>query len=159
MKKSAAALSAIVAIALGITLAACDEDSGDSAKSTTKAETTKSQAAKPATAKPSKPSKPSENITASQKNALAKAKMYLGTMAFSKKGLADQLSSEIDGFSKEDAVWAASKVDANWGEQAEKKAKEYQDTMPMSGAELKHQLEFDGFTPEEAAQGVAKVGL
>lgn len=154
MKKSIATLSAIAALALSATLTACDDESTGSAAP--KSETTKAQQAKKES---DKASKPADKTTASQKNALAKAEMYLDTMAFSKKGLSEQLSSEIDGFSKEDADWAAAKVKADWVKQAEKKAQEYQDTMPMSGAELKKQLEFDGFTSDEAAKGVAKVGL
>lgn len=103
--------------------------------------------------------KPKGTVTTSQKNALASAENYLGTMPFSQKGLVKQLSSEIDGFSKEDAEWAASHVKADWNEQAAKAAKNYQDTIPQSGPALKKQLEFDGFTPEQAAHGVSSAGL
>jgi hypothetical protein len=80
-------------------------------------------------------------------------------MPFSKKGLAEQLSSDLDGFPAADAQWAVEHVKADWNKQADKAAEQYQDTMPQSGAALKEQLMFDGFTASEAAHGVQSVGL
>jgi len=100
-----------------------------------------------------KPSK-AETETASQRNAIRKAKDYLSIMSFSKKGLIEQL--EFDGYPSADAQYAADHIDVNWDEQAEKKAKEYLEVMSFSKQELKEQLEFDGFTSEQAAYGVNK---
>ena len=78
-------------------------------------------------------------------------------MAFSKKGLADQL--EFEKFSKEDAEWAVKNCGADWKEQAAKKAQDYLDMMSFSRDGLIDQLEFEGFTHKQAVYGVDKVGL
>ena len=78
-------------------------------------------------------------------------------MAFSKSGLIKQL--EFDGFSNEEATYAAEQVNADWKEQAVKKAKEYLKLMGFSRKSLIEQLEFDGFTEEEATYAADQVGL
>lgn len=95
--------------------------------------------------------------TVSQDNALRTAKDYLNLMAFSHEGLIDQL--EYEGFSNEDAVWAADNCGADWMEQAEKTAANYLDLMGFSRSELIDQLIFDGYTQEQAAHGADSVGL
>lgn len=97
-----------------------------------------------------------DNMTTGQKNALKKAKSYLDTMAFSKSGLVKQL--EFEGYSNEDATFAAENCGADWKEQAAKKAKSYMDLMAFSRDGLIEQLEFEGFTTEEAEYGAASVG-
>lgn len=87
-----------------------------------------------------------------QRNALASAKSYLGTMAFSKSDLVEQLVSEE--FSESDARWAVARVGADWNEQAVASARSYLSTMPFSKADLIGQLESEGFTPAQAAYGV-----
>ncbi len=77
-------------------------------------------------------------------------------MGFSKSGLIKQL--EFDGYSSEDATYAAENCNANWNEQAAKSAKNYLDTMPFSKSELIHQLEFDGYSKEEAEYGAQSAG-
>ena len=96
------------------------------------------------------------NVTTVQKNALKSAKNYLSLMGFSKSGLIKQL--EFDGYSSEDATYAAENCNANWNEQAAKSAKNYLDTMPFSKSELIHQLEFDGYSKEEAEYGAQAAG-
>lgn len=96
------------------------------------------------------------NVTTGQKNALKSAKNYLSLMGFSKSGLIKQL--EFDGYSSEDATYAAENCNANWNEQAAKSAKNYLDTMPFSKSELIHQLEFDGYSKEEAEYGAQSAG-
>ena len=96
------------------------------------------------------------NVTNGQKNALKSAKNYLSLMGFSKSGLIKQL--EFDGYSSEDATYAAENCNANWNEQAAKSAKNYLDTMPFSKSELIHQLEFDGYSKEEAEYGAQSAG-
>lgn len=97
------------------------------------------------------------NVTTGQKNALKSAKNYLSLMGFSKSGLIKQL--EFDGYSSEDATYAAENCNANWNEQAAKSAKNYLDTMPFSKSELIHQLEFDGYSKEEAEYGAQAAGI
>ena len=55
------------------------------------------------------------------------------TMAFSRKGLIQQLSSSAgEGFSRADATYAVNHIDVNWNEQAAKAAQSYLDTMAFS---------------------------
>lgn len=98
-----------------------------------------------------------QKTTASQDNALRTAKSYLDFTAFSYDGLVEQL--EFEGFSNEDAMWAADNCGADWMEQAEKKAASYLDLMGFSRSELIDQLIFDGYTQEQAAHGADSVGL
>lgn len=95
-------------------------------------------------------------VTMGQKNALSKAKSYLGFTAFSYTGLISQL--EFDGFSTEDSTYAVDNCGADWNEQAAKKAKSYLDFTSFSRDGLIDQLLFDGFTNEQAEYGVTKVG-
>jgi len=100
---------------------------------------------------------PEPELTAGQANALSKAGDYLDYMAFSRKGLIEQL--EFDGFSTADATYGAEHVEANWNEQAARKAKDYLDYMAFSRSGLIDQLEFDGFTAGQAEHGVDAAGL
>ena len=109
------------------------------------------------TVTPPSTSAPSAGETASQKNAVAKAKQYLNVMPFSHSGLVKQL--EYEKFSHEDAVYGADNCGANWNEQAAKKAKQYLELMPFSRDSLIDQLLFDGFTREQAVYGVTAAGL
>ena len=102
---------------------------------------------------PHPPAEP--DLSSEQKNAVSKAKDYLSLSGFSKSGLIKQL--EFEGFSNADATVAVDNLesdgDVNWNEQAAKKAGEYQAVTPMSRQGLVQQLEFEGFTPEQAAYG------
>ena len=96
------------------------------------------------------------SMTAGQRNALASAEDYLATEAFSKKGLTEQLSSDAgEGFPKADARWAVGHVKADWMAQAVKTARDYLDMQSFSRDSLREQLTFDGYTPSQAAHGVA----
>ena len=108
-------------------------------------------AAAPAPAAPAAPAP-----TMGQKNALSSAKNYLKFMAFSYAGLIEQL--EYEGYSAEDATWAADNCEADWSEQAAKSAENYLNFMSFSRDGLIEQLEYEGFTPEEAEYGVTAVG-
>lgn len=77
--------------------------------------------------------------------------------AVSRSGLIQQL--EFEGYSTEDANFAADHVNADWNEQAVKEAKNYLDTMPFSKSGLIEQLEFEGYTREQAEHGVSQAGL
>jgi len=100
---------------------------------------------------------PISNVTVSQKNAVAKAKSYLGYTAFSHDGLVAQL--EYEQFSHADAVYGADNSGANWNEQAAKKAKSYMDMSAYSRGSLIAQLEYEKFTQEQAEYGANAVGL
>ncbi len=89
-------------------------------------------------------------------NALGSAKTYLWTMAFSYSGLIKQL--EFEGYTNEEAVYAADNCGADWNEQAAKSAKQYLNTMSFSRSGLIEQLEFEGFTHEQAVYGAEAVG-
>lgn len=95
-------------------------------------------------------------ITTGQLNALSSARDYLNVMAFSHSGLIDQL--KFEGYSAEEAAYAADNCGADWNEQAAKKAQEYLNTMSFSRSGLVEQLQFEGFTAEQAEYGVSAVG-
>ena len=99
---------------------------------------------------------PTQDETLGQKNAVAKAKDYLDFMAFSRKGLIEQL--EFEKFSHEEAVYGVDHCGADWFEQKNKKAESYLEYMSFSREGLIEQLEFEGFTHEEAVYGVESVG-
>lgn len=102
-------------------------------------------------------------MTLSQKNALKAAQNYLAIMPFSHAGLIKQLSSTYgDGYSVEDATFAADNVKVDWNEQAAKAAKNYLELTPFSRQGLIDQLTSpygDGFTVEQATYGVDQTGL
>ena len=101
------------------------------------------------------PLTPSETI--SQKNAVKKAKSYLGYSAFSHDGLVAQL--EYEQFSHTDAVYGSDNSGGNWNEQAAKKAKSYMDLSAYSRGGLIAQLKYEKFTQEQAEYGANAVGL
>lgn len=102
------------------------------------------------------PIKESTTQTIGQSNALETAYSYLSFMAFSYKGLIEQL--EYEQFSHEDAVYAADHCGANWNEQAALSAKNYLDMMSFSRDGLIEQLEYEGFTHDQAVYGVEANG-
>ena len=107
------------------------------------------------------PAKPT--LTNSQEQAIGAAEDYLDYMAFSRKGLIHQLSSDAgSGFSKADATFAVDHITVNWNEQAAKAAQQYLDYSHFSRSGLIHQLESEagsGFTHKQAVYGVNKAGL
>lgn len=94
--------------------------------------------------------------TLGESNALSMAGSYLSTMPFSYSGLIDQL--EYEGFTTEEATYAADNCGADWNEQAALMAKSYLDTMSFSRDGLIEQLVYEGFTSEQAEYGVTAVG-
>ena len=96
--------------------------------------------------------------TVGELNALESASTYLDIMSFSYSGLIEQLE-EGDGYTHEEAVYAADNCGADWNEQAAKSAKEYLDIMSFSREELIEQLvDGEGFTHEQAVYGVEHNG-
>ena len=94
--------------------------------------------------------------TFGQKNALSSAESYLAISAFSHSKLIQQL--EYEGYSSEEATYAADRCGANWCEQAAKSAEAYLKISAFSKDRLIQQLEYEGFTPTQASYGVAKNG-
>ena len=95
-------------------------------------------------------------LSKEEKNAIRKAESYLDFMAFSRKGLIEQL--EFEGFSKEASTNAVDSLNVDWNEQAAKKAESYLDFMAFSRSGLIEQLMFEGFSREQAEYGVTAVG-
>lgn len=116
------------------------------------------QASHSSTTKAKTATKPKANLTPEQKDAVGAAQDYLGTMAFSKKGLIKQLSSDAgSGFKEKDAKIAVESMGVDWNKQAVKAAKEYRSSgMHFSRSGLIKQLESDagsGFTHAQAVYG------
>jgi hypothetical protein len=104
-------------------------------------------------------------MTASQQQAVTSAQSYLSDgMGFSYSGLLQQLTSQAgEGFSRQDAQFALKQLHPDWNAQAVIAAKGYlSDGQGFSKSSLLQQLESsygDGFTPAQAAYGVAQAGL
>lgn len=118
-------------------------------------ETSSEESSAPSSDAVAEPSSPAVTGSSSQQEALSTAERYLSVMAFSHEGLVGQL--EFEGFTTEDATWAADNCGADWNEQAVKKAENYIDTMPFSYTGLIDQLEYEGFTTEQATHGVDSI--
>ena len=101
----------------------------------------------------SKTSEQETSLTTEQSSALEMADRYLEYTSFSHDGLVDQL--EYEGFSTEDATYAADNCGADWNEQAAKKAQSYRDMQAFSHKGLVDQLKYEGFTAEQAEYGAS----
>lgn len=97
-----------------------------------------------------------ESATLGEKNALKSASNYLSFMPFSYSGLVKQL--EFEGYTHEEAVYAADNCGADWNEQAALKAESYLEFSSFSRDGLIAQLEYEGFTRQQAEYGVEAVG-
>lgn len=94
-------------------------------------------------------------LTIGQSSAMESAKIYLGWQPFSYSGLINQL--ELEGFSNEDAIYAADNCGADWKENAAEKTKSYMQ-YSYTKDEMVERLEKDGFTHEQAVYGAEKNG-
>jgi hypothetical protein len=63
-----------------------------------------------------------------------------------------------DGFSDTEAAFGVANCGANWNEQAAKKASSYLEFTSFSRDGLIQQLEYDGFTSDQAVYGASAVG-
>ena len=76
----------------------------------------------------------------------------------SKAGLYDQLTSDYgEKFTKKQAKYAVNNVDADWKENALKKARDYQESMDMSKSAIYDQLTSDygeQFTEKQAQYAI-----
>jgi hypothetical protein len=119
--------------------------------------------APPATAPPATaPPVTNPALTQQQKSAVAEAKEYLGSEAFSQQGLIDQLDSPDGGqYSVNDATVAVDSLTVNWNTEAVQAAKEYLQSQPFSCSDLIQQLDSpDGgeFTVAQATYGATQAG-
>lgn len=103
------------------------------------------------------PTATEQQVTMGMWNALSRAGQYLKYTAFSYSGLVKQL--EFEGYSNEEAVYAADNCGADWNEQAVKKAKQYLDYSAFSKSALISQLEFEGFTHDQAVYAAEQNGF
>ena len=97
------------------------------------------------------------NATKSQEQAYKSAVSYLEHSAFSYSGLIEQL--EYEGFSTEDATYAADNCGADWNDQAVKSAESYLKHSSFSKQELIKQLEYEGFSHEQSEYAAAQNGF
>lgn len=118
----------------------------DKPTTTTEAPTTTTTAPPPPTTED-----PFAGETLSQSNARDSATSYLDMSGFSRTGLIEQL--EYEGFSREDASYAADVLHVDWSSEALESAESYLDMSGFSRTGLIAQLEYEGFTPAEAAHG------
>lgn len=95
--------------------------------------------------------------TPTQANAFMSAKLHMSEMPFSRSGIVAVLESE--GYSHDDAVYAADKLGVDWNTKAAEMAAQYVDTMEFTRDDLIDQLEYEGFTREQAEAGATAVGL
>lgn len=99
---------------------------------------------------------PAPVLSLSQQNAVRQAESYLDLMGFSRAGLIEQL--EFEGYSPEDAAFAADSAGADWNAEAAEKAQSYLDLMSFSREGLYDQLAFEEFSPEQIEFALAAVG-
>lgn len=105
---------------------------------------------------PAESEPPASNLTTGQKDALEQAASYLSFSAFSRDGLAGQL--EYEGFTAEEAAFAADNCGADWNEQALLQAQSYLNMTSFSYTGLVDQLTYEGFTSEQAVYGADHCG-
>ncbi|MBM6706405.1 Ltp family lipoprotein [Bifidobacterium pullorum subsp. saeculare] len=106
----------------------------------------------------SAPSKPEADVPAEYANALKSAENYSDMMHMSRQAIYDQLTSEFDLFTAEEAQYAVDNLQADYNANALASAKNYQETMAMSPEAIRDQLtsEYGGkFTQEEADYAIA----
>lgn len=91
--------------------------------------------------------------------ALKKAQSYGRIFHMSKKGIYEQLTGNVEGFTPEAAQYAVDNLDMDYMENAYQKAKDYFEKMNMSKEGIYNQLtsSAEGFTPEEAQYAVDKL--
>ncbi len=101
---------------------------------------------------------PEDNVPREHRNALDSAKNYIDIMAFSEKGLYNQLTSEYgEQYPEEAAQYAIENIQVDYNLEALESALNYQEVMPMSDKELFNQLTSEygeQFTEEQAQYAI-----
>lgn len=145
----------VIFVFLGLVFGS-DDGSTETTENTNQATETPVNEVEKETAKAPVEARKEDNVTMGQKNALKKAGDYLDYTAFSYKGLVEQL--EYEGYTRNEAMYAADHCGADWNEQAAKKAQQYLDYSSFSKQGLMEQLEYEGFTQRQAMYAVQAVG-
>ncbi|MDE5801313.1 MAG: Ltp family lipoprotein [Lachnospiraceae bacterium] len=96
-------------------------------------------------------------LTVGEINALNLAHAYLEAMPFSLNGLIEQL--EYEGFSYDEAKYAADNCGADWKEQAVLMGRKYLELYGFSRSDLYEQLKYEGFSSNEAGYALRELGL
>ena len=99
---------------------------------------------------------PEDELTFGQINALLSAESYLSFAGFSYEGLINQLKYE--GYTDDEATYAADKCGADWNKQALRSADSYLSFTAFSYSGLINQLKFDKYTPEQATYAADNCG-
>ena len=99
---------------------------------------------------------PTAGPTAGEINALNSAKTYLSVMPFSYGGLIKQL--QYEGYTTDEATYAADNCGADWNTQALRAAKNYLSFMPFSYSGLISQLQYEQYTSSQATYGADNCG-
>ena len=107
-----------------------------------------------ATAQPVVTAKPEPVLTVEQENAVGTAQDYLDMMAFSRKGLIEQLIYEDYG--KKVATFAVDSLAVDWKEQAYLSGVSYLNSGSFSRKGLIDQLIYEGFSKAHAKYGADK---
>lgn len=94
-------------------------------------------------------------LSREERNALNRTERYLSSNAFSQSSLKRQLLYED--FSESAADFAVATVDADWNEQALKKAIRYSQNLSLSDERVASQLSFEGFTSEQIEYALARL--
>ena len=97
-----------------------------------------------------------DQITTGQRNALRAARSYLNFTPFSYEGLVGQL--EYEGYTNDEAKYAADNCGADWNEQALKDALNYLDYTAFSYSGLVKQLEFEKYTSSQVKYAADNCG-
>ncbi len=97
-----------------------------------------------------------KKITTEREAALEKAKDYSEQFHMSKQNIYNQLISQIEGFSEEEAKYAIDNLITDYKSNALEKAKDYQKNSNMSKNEIYNQLisNVENFTVEEAQYAI-----
>lgn len=102
--------------------------------------------------RPTPSTAPEDGVSMDEESALQTANSYLEIAAFSYKGLIEQL--EYEGYSTDEATYAANNCGADWNEQAARSAESYLNRMTVSRTRLIDLLEeYEGFTRNQAVYG------
>lgn len=115
------------------------------------------------TSAPEEPeSTPSVGLFGPQANAARSARQYLDMTGFSRRGLIEQLSSDVgNGYNVADAMAAVDSLTVNWNEQAARSAKQYLEMTGFSCSGLIEQLSSDAgskYTKAQARYGAEQAG-